>query len=64
MKLDGASVRRALQTALQVLAELPEGFRDRMFLGFLFSEFDKKRFIERHSKPLLVPELEDDVPAP
>ena len=36
---------------------LPVQFTDRVFLGFLFSEFDKKRFKERYEYSLTIPDL-------
>ena len=36
---------------------VPEAFRGRVFLALLFSEFDKKSFIERYGRPLSIPEI-------
>jgi len=41
------------------LEGLPEGFRSRVLLGFLFSEFDKNEFRKRYKKPLDIEQLYD-----
>ena len=41
------------------LKELPEMFKSRVLLGFLFSEFDKNEFKKKHKKPLDIEQLYD-----
>ena len=41
------------------LKELPEEFRSRVLLGFLFSEFDKNEFKKKYKKPLDIEQLYD-----
>ena len=40
-----------------LLKALPKVFRDRVYLGFLFSEFDSKRFKNRYADPVDIPKL-------
>ena len=46
-----------LQEFAKTLKNLPKSYRDRVFLGFLFSEFDKKEFKSRHKHPLTIHDL-------
>ena len=39
------------------LETIPGRYADRVFLGFLFSEFDKKRFKDRYEYALTIPDL-------
>ncbi|MFH1321960.1 MAG: phosphodiester glycosidase family protein [Bacteroidota bacterium] len=39
------------------LEKIPPVFRNRVFLAFLFSEFDKERFTKRVEQPVNIPEL-------
>ncbi|MBN4051235.1 phosphodiester glycosidase family protein [bacterium AH-315-M05] len=48
---------KLLQSFSELLKELKPAFRKRVFLGFLFSEFDKKRFKNRFKDPVDIPEL-------
>ena len=41
----------------ELLDSLPVKFRHRVFLGFLFSEFDSKRFKNRYPDPVDIPKL-------
>ncbi len=41
----------------KLLGSLPEEFRGRIYLAFLFSEFDRERFIDKYRKPLTIPEI-------
>jgi len=41
----------------EILKQLPSSYRNRVFLGFLFSEFDKKRFKNKVENPVDIPEL-------
>ena len=48
---------KLLKSFSDLLKELKPTFRKRVFLGFLFSEFDKKRFKSRFQDPVDIPEL-------
>jgi glycosyltransferase involved in cell wall biosynthesis len=41
----------------KLLAKLPKAYRGRVFLGFLFSEFDRNRFLDRYDAALTIPEI-------
>ena len=41
------------------LKELPDAFKSRVLLGFLFSEFDKNEFKKKYKKPLDIEQLYD-----
>lgn len=41
----------------EFLSGLKKEHREKVFLGFLFSEFDKKRFIDKYDIPLSMPEI-------
>ena len=43
----------------EFLEKLPDAFRTRVLLGFLFSEFDKHEFRKKHKKPLDIEQLYD-----
>ncbi len=41
----------------EMLSEIDSSYRKRIFLGFLFSEFDKASFKQRYKEPLTITEL-------
>ena len=41
----------------ELLDRLPKQYQERVFLGFLFSEFDKREFKARHKNPIKIPDL-------
>ena len=41
----------------ELLQKLPKQYGDRTYLALLFSEFDKKRFIDRFRRPFTIPEI-------
>ena len=46
-----------LQNFQGFLQQIPKKYRDRVFLGFLFSEFDKTEFKSKFDSPIGIPEL-------
>ena len=48
---------RVIRSFAFFIETLPSRFADRVFLGFLFSEFDKKRFKDRYEYSLTIPDL-------
>jgi len=46
-----------LQRFSELLNKLPKDYPKRVFLGFLFSEFDKREFKRRHKHPIKIPDL-------
>ena len=49
--------RKLLHLFDKMLSEVNSRYRERIFLGFIFSEFDKPSFKQRYNEPLSVPEL-------
>ena len=41
----------------ELLDELPKEYKKRVFLGFLFSEFDRQDFKRQHRRPIKIPDL-------
>lgn len=41
----------------ELLGEIPEEFRNRIFLAFLLGELDKNSFLERFEQPIEIPDL-------
>ena len=50
-------LKKLVRSFSSLLKSLNVEFRDRVYLGFLFSEFDKKTFIEKYKKPLTMLEV-------
>ncbi|MGI9543301.1 MAG: phosphodiester glycosidase family protein [Cyclobacteriaceae bacterium] len=46
-----------LQRFSELLSKLPNEYQKRVFLGFLFSEFDRPEFKRRHKHPVKMPDL-------
>ncbi|MCP4123171.1 MAG: glycosyltransferase [Bacteroidetes bacterium] len=51
--------KRLLKDFKKFLDSLPEQFRTKVLLGFLFSEFDKNEFKKKYKKPLDIEQLFD-----
>lgn len=49
--------KKLLQKFDELLKSLPPKYRERVFLAFLFSEFDKERFKKKVQDPVDIPEL-------
>lgn len=49
--------KKILQRFARLVDELPEPFRQKIYLAFLFSELDKEHFKRRFEKPVGIPEL-------
>ena len=46
-----------LEQFKKMLKKIPERYQDRVYLGFLFSAFDKSTFKKKHKHPLTIPDL-------
>ncbi|MBL4753401.1 MAG: phosphodiester glycosidase family protein [Flavobacteriales bacterium] len=52
-----AYTKKLISVFGDLLKSLPANFRDRVYLGFLFSEFDSERFKRRYPDPVDIPKL-------
>jgi len=50
-------LERLLREFAKLVPRLPASVRDRVYLAFLFSEFDRREFRARHPDPIGMPEL-------
>jgi len=54
---NGPYLERLLGEFAKLVPRLPSAVRDRVYIAFLFSEFDHPEFRARHSNPIGMPEL-------
>ncbi len=50
-------LERLIREFSKLVTRLPAAVRDRVYVAFLFSEFDRREFRARHSNPIGMPEL-------